>query len=66
MVSMSVYTDRRKILLGAMTATVATILIGGIIAYQTSIAQNSSDSNSTIQQKGLTYMYLLTNTIVNI
>jgi hypothetical protein len=49
MASMSVYTDRRKILLGAMTATVAAILIGGIIAYQTSIAQNSNDNNNPTQ-----------------
>jgi hypothetical protein len=52
MALMSVYTDRRKILLGAMTATVATILIGGIIAYQTSIAQNSNDSNSNDPTEG--------------
>jgi hypothetical protein len=50
MASMSVYTDRRKILLGAMTATVAAILIVGITAYQTSIAQNSSDNNNSPTQ----------------
>jgi hypothetical protein len=44
MASMSVYTDRRKILLGAMTVTVAAILIVGITAYQTSIAQDTGDT----------------------
>jgi hypothetical protein len=44
MASMSVYTDRRKILLGAMTVTVAAILIVGITAYQTSIAQGTGDT----------------------
>jgi len=47
MASMSVYTNRRKILLGAMTAGVAAILIGGITAYQTSIAQNNNDNNDS-------------------
>ena len=46
MASMSVYLDRRKALLGAMTATVAAILIVGITTYQTSIAQNSTTNNN--------------------
>lgn len=52
MASMSVYTDRRKILLGAMTVTVAAILIVGITAYQTSIAQDSSDNNNVNPTQG--------------
>jgi hypothetical protein len=43
---MSVYTNRRKILLGAMAVTVAAILIVGITAYQTSIAQDTGDTNN--------------------
>jgi hypothetical protein len=50
MASMSIYTDRRKILLGAMTVTVAAILIVGITAYQTSIAQNSNNNNDNPTQ----------------
>jgi hypothetical protein len=46
MASMSLYTDRRKILLGTMTVTVAAILIVGITAYQTSIAQDSTDDSN--------------------
>ena len=52
MASMSLYTDRRKILLGAMTVTVAAILIVGITAYQTSIAQDSSDNNNVNPTQG--------------
>ena len=40
---MSAYTDRRKILLGAMAVTVAAILIGGVKSFQTSVAANGDN-----------------------
>ena len=43
---MSTYKDRRKILLGAMTAAVAVILVGGITAFQTSVAQNANHNDN--------------------
>lgn len=44
---MAAFTDGKRILLGAMAAAVASILIGGITTFQTSVAENESGNNGS-------------------
>lgn len=49
---MSVNIQRRTVLLGAMVAAVATILIGGLTTFQSSIAQNDDNGSNGSPTEG--------------